>query len=38
MYGGIKQRVIQARARLDQAQMEVFPSFGKAACVKKENE
>lgn len=38
LYGGIKQRVIQARVRLDQAQREVLSSLSKAACVREEKE
>lgn len=38
VYGGIKQRVMQAKERLDEAQRMVLSTFRKAAAVRKENE
>jgi hypothetical protein len=37
IFGGIKQRDLQAKARLDCAQREVLLQHGKAACVKREH-
>lgn len=38
LYGGIKQKVMQARSRLEQSQRECIDSQEKTECLSRENE